>query len=99
MGRLGNSLLELAELRVDLQPWEQSDTENFLKSSLEAAGRQSPVFAQKAATRLHELTSGVPRRVSQLADLALVAGAGRQLDQIDADVVESVYHELGVIEV
>jgi type II secretory pathway predicted ATPase ExeA len=46
--------------------------------------------------RLHELAHGIPRRVSQLADLALLAGAGRNLDQIDAEVVETVYQELGV---
>lgn len=99
MGRLGAALLELAELRIDLEPWEQGDTESFLRTSLARAGREAPVFSQKAVARLQELTCGVPRRVSQLADLALVAGAGRQLEQIDAETIESVYHELGVIEV
>ena len=97
--RLGQRLLEMGELRIDVQPWEQSDTEGFLNTSLSRAGRQSPVFADPAVARLHELTHGIPRRVSQLADLSLLAGAGANLEQIDADMVESVCHELGVIEV
>lgn len=99
LGHLGERLLDLAELRIDLEPWEKSDTGDFLKASLARAGRESLVFPDPAVTRLHELSRGIPRRVSQLADLALLAGAGAHLEQIDADVVESVYHELGVIEV
>jgi len=98
MSRIGDRLLELAELRIDLDPWERADTEAFLSSSLAQAGRQSSVFADPAVARLHELSRGIPRRVSRLADLALVAAAGEELQQIDAEVVESVFHELSVIE-
>jgi type II secretory pathway predicted ATPase ExeA len=96
MGRLGDALLGRAELRVDLDPWEESDTEGYLKTSLRQAGCQTPVFAEPAVARLHELSHGIPRRVRQLADLALVAGAGRDLAEVDADVVESVWQELSV---
>jgi general secretion pathway protein A len=98
ISRIGDRLLELAELRIDLDPWEQSDTEAFLSSLLAQAGRPSSPFAEPAVARLHELSRGIPRRVSRLADLALVAAAGEELQQIDAEVVESVYHELSVIE-
>lgn len=99
IGRLGEMLLELIELRIDVQPWDQGDTENYIKDTLGKAGRRTPLFADEALQQLHELGHGIPRRISQLADLALLAGAGRDLKQIDADTVESVYHELGVIEV
>ena len=99
IGRLGRSLLEMAELRIDVEPWEASDTEDYLRHSLSRAGRENPVFDEPAVRRLHELTHGIPRRVSQLANLALLAGAGRELDRVDAEVVESAFHELGVIEV
>ena len=99
MGRLGERLLDLAELRIDVQPWEAPETEDYIRTSLAQAGRESAVFAAPAVARLHELTGGVPRRVSQLADLALLAGAGAELQQIGADLVESVYRELGVVEV
>ncbi len=95
IGRLGDRLLELTDLRIDLEPWDQADTANFLKTSLLKAGSKSPVFSEAAIGRLHELAHGIPRRTAQLADLSLLAGAGANLKQIDADVVESVYHELG----
>jgi len=99
IARLGSSLLELADLRIDLEPWQPEDTGNFLKSSLAQAGREEPVFAEDAVVRLHELAHGVPRRVTQLADLALAAGAGGHLDAVDAETVEAVYHELGTVSV
>ena len=99
ISRIGDRLLDLAELRIDVAPWEQPETEAFLSSSLAQAGRESSVFADPAVTRLHELSRGIPRRITQLADLALVAAAGEELQQIDAEVVESVFHELSVIEV
>ena len=99
LGQIGARLLELSTLRIDIGPWQKSDTVEFIQSSLHNAGRQQPAFAEPALARLHELTHGIPRRVNQLADLSLLAGAGRDLQEIDADVVESVYQELGAVEV
>jgi general secretion pathway protein A len=99
MGRLGRTLLELAELRIDLEPWEPADTDRFLRESLSRAGCQKRVFDDSAVERLHELGSGVPRRISHLADLSLLAGAAENLTTIDAETVESVYEELGVVRV
>jgi general secretion pathway protein A len=95
--RLGNRLLELADLRIDLEGWEADDTAAFVKQSLAVAGRSTPIFSDAALSSLHELTSGIPRRVKQLADLALVAGAGSNLVQIEPNTVEAVYRELGVV--
>ena len=94
MARLCPRLLDLADLRIDLDPWEPADTENFVATLMAQAGQRSPVFAEPAVARLHELAHGIPRRVSQLADLALLAGAGANLQQIDAEVVDSVCQEL-----
>ena len=99
MGRIGRTLLELAELRIDLEPWQQADTEAYLKDAMSKAGGSAAVFDASAVARLHELAHGIPRRINHLADLALVAGAGQNLTQIDAGTIESVYHELGVIQV
>jgi len=97
VGRLGRTLLELAELRMDLAPWEPADTEAYLTASLSRAGCARSVFEPSAVARLHELGQGIPRRIRHLADLSLLAGAGRDLARIDAQTVESVFDELGVV--
>jgi type II secretory pathway predicted ATPase ExeA len=94
IGRLGADLLELAELRIDLGCWEQGETEKYVEAALAHAGRTAPAFNPAAMTRLYELSAGVPRRIAQLADLALVAGASQHLNRIDADTVDCVSQEL-----
>ncbi len=96
VGRLAARLLELAELRIDLDGWEADETAAFVKSALVLAGRSTPVFSEAALARLHERSGGIPRRVKQLADLALLAGAGQNLVQIEPDTIDAVFHELGI---
>jgi general secretion pathway protein A len=97
IGRFGRRLLELAELRIDLEPWIEQDTLAYLRWALARAGRTKPVFTPEAMCQIHALSEGVPRRVKQLADMALVAGAGSELEIIDGDVIEGVLGELGVV--
>ena len=95
-GTLGDGLLDLVDLRIELEPWEQTETEQYLQASLAQAGCATPVFIPPAVVRLHQLAGGIPRRVRELADLSLLAGASDGLQQIDADVVESVHAQLSV---
>ena len=99
IGRLGDTLLGLSELRIDLAAWQPDDIAGYLDRSLRQAGGSASMFDEPAIERLYELSHGIPRQVRLLADLSLVAGAGRHLQTIDADVVESVYHELATVEV
>ena len=93
---IGARLIELSELRVELDSWEEADTADFVNTSINKAGGQASVFTPMALVRLHHLSDGIPRRVIQLADLALLAGAGAQLNDIDTDTIEAVHMELGV---
>ncbi len=72
---LGKRLLQLVDLRIDLEPWEEADTVGFLQQALVAAGAERPVFDESALAEIHRLSGGVPRQVNRLADFALVAGA------------------------
>ncbi|MBW3598042.1 MAG: AAA family ATPase [Planctomycetes bacterium] len=94
LSRLGSRLLDLVELRVDLDPWSAEETADYVEQSLAKAGREAPLFNQEAIARLHDLAQGRPRRVGQLADLALVAAAGQDLATIDEHTIENVYREL-----
>jgi general secretion pathway protein A len=96
---LGNRLMELTDLRIDIEPWTAEDVEGFLTSTLSKAGAKRTIFTSDACAKIHEIAGGSPRKVVQLADLAMVVGAGAELSEIDADVVLSVHHELSAVEV
>ena len=55
---------------------------------------QRSLFSLEAVERLFDLTSGVPRRIRQLAELSLLAGAAESLDEIPAGIVDSVQQSL-----
>jgi type II secretory pathway predicted ATPase ExeA len=97
LGRLHSRLLELAELAITLEPWEATDTLAYLEFALRQVGRERPIFTRGGARRVHELAGGIPLRIKQLADLALLAGAGLELTEIDAETVEGAFQELGVV--
>ncbi len=95
-GRLGNRLLEQCELRVELDPWDDEDTANFVEASLRTVGAKKSVFSAEALAHLHQLSGGMPRRVGQLAQLALFAAAGQELEEVDSQTVHAVFEELAV---
>jgi type II secretory pathway predicted ATPase ExeA len=100
LGRLNERLLELADLRIDLLRWSAEDVDGYLEHALARAGRRpndDPVFVPEAIPLLAELSAGVPRHVTQLADLALVAAAGHGLSAIDCHTLETVCAELGAV--
>ncbi len=95
-GRISPRILEQAALRIDLNPWNEVETSEYLATSLTRAGRIQPAFDASATRRLFELSGGAPRKVNQLAQLALVAGAGQKLVQVDEATVEAVQEELSL---
>jgi type II secretory pathway predicted ATPase ExeA len=98
LSELGNQLLGLVELRIDLPAWDLTDTHNYLTHCLARAGRPQSAFAEDAVMRIHELAEGIVRRIGFLADLSLLAAAAQQLPIVDVHTVETVFDELGVME-
>lgn len=97
--RLGQRVLQLAELRMVLEPWDAHDTAEYVRAMLAAAKCEGTAFEAGALERIYLLTGGVPRRVAQLANLTLLAGAGQQSPQVDAMTVQDVHDELAMGEV
>lgn len=94
---LGLRLQELCDLRVELEPWTQEEMVEFVRQALVATACSPDVFTDDALQRLYELSGGVPRRVQQLAQLALIAAAAQDLPDIDEETLEAVQQELSVL--
>jgi type II secretory pathway predicted ATPase ExeA len=94
VSRIPPPLCEAANLRIELPPWELGDTHEFLTTVMARAGVTETVFHDAAVHRVHLLAQGNPRRVCQLADLALLAGAADDAAMIDEGIVDAVAEEL-----
>lgn len=91
---LGTRLNELCDLRIELEPLDELETAAYIEHACQQAGARRSLFVVEAIERLYELTHGNPRRLRQLAELSLLAGAAESLDKVTADVVDSVQHSL-----
>jgi general secretion pathway protein A len=91
---VSRNLFDRSELQIELPGWEVSQTAEFLAWTFQQLGRTKPIFTDKAVDCVQQLSHGVPRRIVQLVDLALVAGAVAQADCIDEHCIEQVAWEL-----
>ena len=78
-------------LRFALQPLDAEEVGAYVRHRLKVAGANGKrVFGDDALARLADRSAGVPRLVNNLATQALVVGAMREADAIDAELVDAV---------
>ncbi|MDW7643508.1 MAG: AAA family ATPase [Desulfuromonadales bacterium] len=84
-------------MQFDLQPLQLEDTRAYLDYRLVVAGGLPGLFADDAVQLIHQASGGVPRKINQIASLALLEGFGREVRPIDSSVLESVMNELDLL--
>ncbi len=60
------------------------DTLDHVDHCLHTAGRSKPVFSPDALELVFEYSNGIPRKINNICDIALI-GFSRKLDNIDGD--------------
>jgi type II secretory pathway predicted ATPase ExeA len=70
------------------------ETSGYIQHRLAAAGAKRALFERRAVETIFELTSGIPRRINRLCDLALLVGYGEELKTISAPHIEAIHDEL-----
>jgi general secretion pathway protein A len=90
--------LEALAQRIDL--WcqlvglDRDETGRYLQHHLELAGCNQPLFAPDAVLAIFQATKGVPRAINRLATACLHQAAARNLDHLDASIVDAVASDL-----
>ena len=79
-----------------LQSLSSTETADYIRHRLQAAGTTKPIFSDAALVAIHELSGGLPRRINRLCDFALLVGYAEELTTIDVEQVEGVYAELNL---
>ena len=93
--RLGESLIDLVDLKTQLRSWEKEETIGYVQMALVDAGRESPLFDADALEAIHQLSQGIPRQINRLAEAALIRAADAGETSIDADMIEGTQLDLG----
>ncbi len=87
MARLPESLTDRIGAWCEVLPLTASETSAYVLGRLALAGANVPLFGSRALERLYFESSGLPRRINQLADLSLLIAFARKLSDVTDDVV------------
>ncbi len=87
-------LIDRSYLHIELTTWDVQQTREYVRYALSRCGGSTTIFTDSAILRLTEMSKGIPRRLSQLADLALIAGAVSQATRIDEPILEHIAQEV-----
>lgn len=90
----GEAFAQRVGVAYHLGALDRDETEAYLRHRLEVAGRRAPLFTRDAVEAIHARSGGLPRRVNQVAQNAMLEAFGRDAEAIDAAVVEAAAADL-----
>jgi len=82
--------MQRVEVEYYLKPLDLAETTEYIKHRLKIAGGSEELFTSDTFPVIWRNTSGVPRLINVLCNMALVYGFADFKDQIDRDVVNAV---------
>ncbi len=88
-----SALRQRIGMQCHLGPLDAEETGAYIQHRLRVAGREAPLFDERAQGLLFEHSGGIPRRINIIAANALVEGFGRSADIIGPEIIESVVEE------
>jgi len=80
-------------IKYHLAPFDLEDTARYVVFRLQRAGREKSLFTQSAIEGIYETSKGVPRKINNLCDLALLIGYSKNQETVDVDVVETIIRD------
>lgn len=81
-------LSQRISMRYHLQGLSKEETALYVTHRLKVAGAGRPIFTPEALATIHARTGGIPRRINQVCDLALLAGYGSQAETIGPNLIQ-----------
>ena len=89
-------ILDQTDLKIELPRWDLGQTADYFDFAFQQVGIEDPVFNGQAITRIQELGDGIPKKIVQISELALVAGAVRKIQKVTSELVDQVCEEFTV---
>jgi general secretion pathway protein A len=80
-------------IRYHLNPLNSDNTEKYIVFRLKKAGRTSGLFTAAALNEIYSYSTGIPRMINNICDMALLIGFSRKSEMIDEDIVKQVIKE------
>ena len=88
------SLRQRFQLVWRLSPLTMQQTMEYVHSRIRAAGGDIWIFDEEVFSALHEASSGLPRMINNICDLALVLGCAAQAPKVTLPIMKQAINEL-----
>ncbi len=87
-------LMQRFALRYHLKALKEAETKNYIAHRLKVAGGNPAVFSAEAVAGIYQYSGGIPRKINNACDLALLVGSSENAKAIDARIVAKVVADL-----
>ncbi len=83
-------------MRFHLEALSANETSKYINHRLRIAGAEKQVFLPDAISVVQERSGGIPRKINQICDSALLMGYGKGVDTIDSSIVKETIKSLSL---
>ncbi len=77
-------------IRYHLNPLNDEEATNYMLYRLEKAGVTEPIFTNDALEAIYHYSGGIPRKINNVCDLALLIGFSLKVKNIDQQIIMKV---------
>ena len=84
-------------VRYHLKALTEIETGEYIRHRLKVAGAKQEIFSEDAFKEIYYFSAGIPRRINNICDMALLVGCGKGLDKIGKKVIKEVAEDLDEI--
>ncbi|MFT5388365.1 MAG: general secretion pathway protein A, partial [Candidatus Omnitrophota bacterium] len=80
-------------IEYHLNPLSEKDTSLYIEHRLAVSGSTEPIFHRDAKKMIHRFSSGVPRIINGIADMALVEGYIQNKAIVDVELIKKIVND------
>jgi general secretion pathway protein A len=81
-------------VRYHLNSLNQEETRHYIDHRLKVAGAEQEIFSEDACVEVFRFSTGVPRRINNICDMALLVGSAEGIKILDQKIVREVAEDL-----
>jgi general secretion pathway protein A len=86
-------------VRYHLKALIEEETKEYIEHRLEVAGAKEEIFEKDSFHEIYRFSGGIPRRINNICDMALLVGCGSGFEKINENVIREVAEDLEEIPV
>jgi len=80
-------------IRYHLNPLNDEEAINYIQYRLEKAGVTAPLFTKEALDAIYRYSEGIPRKINNVCDLALLIGFSLKVNTINETIITKVVRD------